>query len=336
MVNGETEQLTIRGKYDNDSTLGQRAFLAKRTFPGGTLVLFLTVVDVVQSDEGKYSCKVYTWIDETYKDVAQDSITMEIYTFPGKIFPSCESAPNTLKLRTGNRLVLTCSSDKGFPFIQLNWRCINCNAPISVRDSQIDDNTVASEIVLTLDASYNRAIFECKMTSAGFPERERSCTVGPLTIVQDLNGRGNELSTQTVSKVVESNGMQDISKDKICNTACETEDKYTLLYWAVAAVGTTILMLIFLTTTIIYCCKYNTMSAEVITAQNSFTSCDGAEPVYVSLQRRQPPEQNSMFMSVEDPNNSGNKVLMPREVFDEFYRSLSLKKRESNQVSIYD
>ena len=78
------------------------------------------------------------------------------------------------------------------------------------------------------------------------------------------------------------------------------------------------------------------MSAEVNTAQGSFSSCDGSEPVYVSLQRRQPPERNSMFMSVEDPNNPGNKVLMPREVFDEFYRSLSLKKRESNQVSIYN
>ena len=79
-----------------------------------------------------------------------------------------------------------------------------------------------------------------------------------------------------------------------------------------------------------YCCKYFTISGEVVAAQGSFTSCDGSEPVYVSLQRRQLPERNSMYMSVEDPNNPGNKVLMPREVFDEFYKSLSLKKRESN------
>ena len=31
-------------------------------------------------------------------------------------------------------------------------------------------------------------------------------------------------------------------------------------------------------------------------------------------------------MTIEDPNNPGNKVIMPKEVFDELYRSLSLKK----------
>ena len=30
-------------------------------------------------------------------------------------------------------------------------------------------------------------------------------------------------------------------------------------------------------------------------------------------------------MSVEDPNNPGNKVLMPKEVFEDFYISLSFE-----------
>ena len=70
----------------------------------------------------------------------------------------------------------------------------------------------------------------------------------------------------------------------------------------------------------------------------NITSTDGSEPVYVSLQARpelvvpekrsvyREPDRSSTYMSVEDPNNPGNKVLMPKEVFEDFYISLSLKK----------
>ena len=330
VVDGRTDPLSVRGKYDSDSTLGQRGFLAKRTFSDGSLILFLTVVDIVQSDGGKYSCKVYSWTDETINNVAQDSMIIEIYTFPSTKFPSCESDRNTLTLISGENVILTCTSEKAFPVVQLNWHCINLEITFSLRDATINEKTITSKLALTVDSSYNGAIFECKMTSAGFPDRERNCIIGPLKIVQDELDVGQ--SNKPGMNPVESNGIQNvgISKGEICNTPCPSEDKYTLLYWAVATVGTTILMFIFLTTTIMYCYKYFTISGEVVAAQGSFTSCDGSEPVYVSLQRRQPPERNSMFMSVEDPNNPGNKVLMPREVFDEFYRSLSLKKREPN------
>ena len=287
-------------------------------------------MDILQSDEGNYLCRVYSWTDKTINNVAQDSITIELYAFPTKMFPLCESDPNTLTLRAGNRVVFTCLSEKGFPAVQLNWRCINSNVPFFLHDSSISGNTLESEITLTVDASYNGAIFECKMTSDGFPDRQRICTIGPLKIAKDSVVTDKELSTQPTVKSQESNGKQNIMlKGEICNTPCPPEDHYSLLYWAMATVGTTILMFIFLTTTIMYCCKYFTISGEVVAAQGSFSSGDGTEPVYVSLQRRQP-ERNSMFMSVEDPNNPGNKVLMPRDVFDEFYRSLSLKKRESN------
>ena len=329
-VNGQTEQLTIQGNYNSHSKLGERAFLAKRTFSGGALVLFLTVVDVVKSDGGKYSCKVYSWSDETINNVAQDSMTIEIYTFPSTIFPSCESDRNTLALNTGENVILTCTSDNAFPLVQLNWHCVNLDIPLSLRDSTIDENKITSKTTLTVDSLYAGAIFECKMTSIGFPDRERTCTIGPLRILKDLDKTDIDIaqSAQPGITNVDPNDMQNILEGEICNT-CPPEDQWTLLYWAVATVGTTILMFIFLTTTILYCYKYFTISGEVVAAQGSFTCCDGSEPVYVSLQRRQLPERNSMFMSVEDPNNPGNKVLMPREVFDEFYRSLSLKKGDS-------
>ena len=335
IVNEDTEQITYKENYDSDSSLGQRGFLAKRTFSDGSVVLFLTVVDISPSDEGEYLCKVHSVVRGTFNDIAEDTTAITIFSFPDKIFPSCSITSNKIRISAGERMTLGCKSQQSFPVVNLNWNCINGDIPFTIHNSQEGEMEI-SEITLTLHKSYNGAVFECKMTSSGFPEKVRSCTIGPLNIAHTSNDI--DKPTQNNVHVLESQPNVDLVSAGKCGLECPPENKYVLLYWAVATVGTTILMLVFLTTTVIYCCKYQTMSAEVISAQGSFTSCDGTEPVYVSLQRRQLPERNSMYMSVEDPNNPGNKVLMPREVFDEFYRSLSLKKRDrqTTQGSVYE
>ena len=329
LANGDTDPLTLRGNYDDESSLGQRGFLAKRTFSDGSMVLFLTVIDVSLTDQGSYLCKVYTDVHGNYAEITRDTIDIEIYRFPSNSYPSCSTTPNNHIIQGSEKLTLTCTSEKGFPVPELNWSSTKNDVHFDIIDSQNDDS-ISSKLTVTVDATHNGAVFVCKLTSPGFPDRVRLCMYGPFTVLSNagdndavfLNGRGfNTIQP----KPNQNDGTFKATK---CNDSCPTDDPYAILYWTVACVGTSILMFIFLTTTIFYCCKYHTISAEVITAQNSFTSCDGSEPVYVSLQRRQLPERNSMFMSVEDPNNPGNKVLMPKEVFDEFYRSLSLKKRE--------
>ena len=253
---------------------------------------------------------------------------VEIYTFPDKIFPTCNSELNTLQLNVGETLKLSCTSQKGYPVVELKWSCINFDIPFKTHHNSQNGDMEMSEITVTVDVSQNGAVFVCKMTSKGFPDKVRSCTVGPLNIAQSTSNIDAKKPIQNNVNVVKSNTNIDHDTAKKCEMECPLEDRYILLYWAVACVGTTILMFIFLTTTIIYCCKYQTIAGDVVTAHGSFTSCDGSEPVYVSLQRRQLPERDSMFMSVEDPNNPGNKLLMPREVFDELYRSLSLNKRD--------
>ena len=323
LANGDTDLLAVRGNYVSQSSLGQRGFLAKRTFSDGSMVLFLTVVDVSPNDRGSYLCKVYSDLHGNYDDLARDSTDIEIYTFPSTLYPTCISVPGT---RGTGKLTLTCTSEKGFPVAELNWSCSKNDVHYDVYDSQSEDS-ITSEISISVDATHNGVVFVCKLTSPGFPDRVRSCTYGPLTGLTNAGDKNIIVSTKPSLNVLQSSSNEGSHKIIKCNTSCPPDDPYTILYWAVACVGTTILMFIFLTTTIIYCCKYQTTSGEIVAAENSFTSCDGSEPVYVSLHRRQP-EGNSMFMSVEDPNNPGNKVLMPREVFDEFYRSLSLKKSE--------
>ena len=119
-----------------------------------------------------------------------------------------------------------------------------------------------------------------------------------------------------------------VLSETTCNDHCPDEDTGIIVYLAAGTVGATILMLTFLITTIILCCRYCKISAEVRAVQRSVPYDDGSKPVYVSLQRRPEPDRSSMYMSDEDQNNPGNKIIMSREVIEEFYRSLSLKRKK--------
>ena len=120
-----------------------------------------------------------------------------------------------------------------------------------------------------------------------------------------------------------------------CGTSCSPEDESTILFYLIVSTsGASILCIVFLTTTLIGCYQYNSVSRVMRNAHTDvYDTSDGSEPVYVSLQRRQGnernsiiSERNSMYMTLEDPNNPGNKIIMPKEVFDELYSTLTLKR----------
>ncbi len=347
-INGQTQRITVDNHYA-DNSIGRRSYLAKRTFMDGSHIFFLTVVNIEQGDEGEFICNVYSIMNKKHNDIAENSKKININTFPSNIYPSCQSTPDIASVTLGDRLLLKCTSERSFPLVTLTWS--------SSSDSSISHNTrnatsysiVSFETSLVLQRSHNGAVFVCTMTSPGFPQKERSCLIGPLNIIHDSSD--GVLATNLVGGIVKSPKQGSSIRGDACNSSCPTADKFTLLYWAVALVGTTILMLIFLTTTIIWCCKYHAMSNEVTSPVErrsvTYTSGDVIDPVYVSLQRRTEHDRSctystyvtrpepdrsstyssySSYMTVEDPSNPGNKVIMPKEIFDEFYRSLSLKK----------
>ena len=62
--------------------------------------------------------------------------------------------------------------------------------------------------------------------------------------------------------------------------------------------------------------------------QQGMVSCNqDTDPVYVSLQRRSNYER--VYMPFEEPNITENKVVLPKEVFDEFYQSIRMKSVQS-------
>ena len=327
IMDTRTEQLTMGDTY-MQSTIFQRVFLAKRKLTGTTAAYFLTIVDVLIADKARYVCNVNTYTNGISTNIGHDNIDIEVYTFP-KANPICQIAPNGYTFRKGDKLVLTCTSANAHPVVDLEWSSGSSGEPISAQ-SVNDASTVYSDLAVFMQEKYDGTIFICTMRSRGFPDRERSCYVGPITM-----SRSNEFSDIDVNLVPSINSETKVifNEDGTllsheCMNSCSTEDEHNMIiYLGAGSTGATILMITFLISTIVLCYKYCMISEETRAAQ-MISSGDGSEPVYVSLQRRPEPDRSSMFLSVEDPNNPGSKVLMPRELVEEFYRSLSLKRKK--------
>ncbi len=308
------------------STLQHRVFVSKRSIPGGDDIYFITITQVSLQDQGRYACKVGHYVGTDYVKLDENSIDIEVYFLPDRIYPQCQSIPaNTKNLDENIDLKFTCISSKGIPAVTLRWITNKNIDMVSVDRNQ--DDTISSEVNIRTSAFHDGSVFICEMTSSGFQDFKRTCQVGPITLRKKIDTDNIPMLPPIIP--TERNNQNDqtiLPISNNCDDECASDDTFTILYLSVATIGATILCIVFFTTTIVWCCKYNRASAEIKRAQRNIAGGDGSEPVYVSLQTRPGKETNSMLMSVDDPNNPGDKVTMPKEVFDEFYRSLTLKK----------
>ena len=329
--NGNTDKISEDYTYYPSSLL-QRIFISKRATSGSTTVYFMTLVDVSHDDQGQYICSVSSMKNRRLVEIATNSLAIEILSFPRNLYPICQGIPNMIRVNIGTKLRFICTSEKTNPVVELQWSS-NKEYISSPINNLNNDDTISSEITIVTKSSHNGVSFVCTMKSIGFPERQRTCFVGPIAVISRTNEHGTivigsrdrELSN---TQNRDPNRGSDLRLSNGCDMTCPAEDTNAVLYLATGTMAATILMLTFLTTTIILCCKYYKISGEVRAVQRNISCSDGSDPVYVSLQRRPEPDRSSMYMSVEDPHNPGNKVLMPRELVEEFYRSLSLKRKK--------
>ena len=169
---GRTEPI-ITGETYMQSSLSDRVFLARRSYPGGTVVYFITLVDVILSDRGRYLCHVYSVNEGELYKIGSDSETIEIYSFPSKLYPECENYPNKRIFSLGETMKLKCTSEKSYPLVDLKWSNSISNGYFSTQNVS-DIDSVAFETSVTIEQSYDKTVFVCTMTSTRFPERERS------------------------------------------------------------------------------------------------------------------------------------------------------------------
>ena len=317
---GGSEQISSGSSIRESSSVKDRVYLAERTFTDGSMVYFLTMLDVISSDSGEYSCSVINFDGTLPTVLGHDSIDVEILTFPDKSQPSCTGNPPNLMLTKENTLELTCSSYKTVPIVDLKWRSLLTYEYLQSSDLSVGDSVVSQHYVRT-NMAHNGAIFRCEMTSPGFPDRIRSCEIGPISVESPLNTVALSLTTRTPKDVIRLETTKPIGD---CLNTC-TSSSEEIFYLTISTGATCLLAIIFFLTTITMCCKYHNVSSNVRPRSVPSPPSLASDPVYVSLQRRNTNER--VYMTLEDPNNPEGKVLLPKEVFDEFYnRTLSLKK----------
>ena len=319
-LNSRTEQITI-GEYISPTVENLNAFLATRTFSDGSSVHFVTVVDVSTNDQGKYICKVF---DTGFNHRVEDSIDLRVFSYPGELYPLCSSIPNQpIVVTLGETITVKCTSETGLPAIKMKWMN-NKSARYIADRNRTDGNMVHSEAILRIDTSLRGAVLSCEITSKGFPDWKRTCNVGPIKVHSNEN---HEVVLNDANKNKETNDQRDLLKPSLTGKCGKCSDGDMLqFYLTIATVGTGFLTIFFLTTTIILCYKYHHISAvtrrepsRVLTPQQSI------EPVYVSLQRRSV-NADREYMTLEDPNNPDNKIILPRETFDDYCRTMTLKR----------
>ena len=300
-------------------------FLSKRTFPGGSIVYFLTVVGASNEDEGEYICKVVDFV--TFSVITEDSVNVNIYSYPADRYPMCTSVPNqSVILRVHDSLTLKCTSENGVPSIQMKWINIKSSSDV-LAETTTEDNLQRTEAYISIDETLQGAVFVCEISSTGFADWKRTCVVGPITVIsnhlEEVNGftTSNTVSKNSGAKNIDSNIgiLQDSCYD------CSDNDMLQL-YLTATTIGMSFFTVIFLTSTMILCYKYHNISEAARRRPTSIVATNPpVEPIYVSLQRRLTPEQRE-YMTLEDPNNPDSKIILPKETFDEYCRTMTLKR----------
>ena len=128
MVNGRPQVITSGDNYMK-SPVHSRVYLALRTASDGSNIFFVTMLDVTEQDGGEYICKADSIVGNDY---IQDSIEIEIYSFPDSGYPLCTSTPvYPVHIYERGTLSLECTAGQSAPMVDLRWR----NIKIDTRSS---------------------------------------------------------------------------------------------------------------------------------------------------------------------------------------------------------
>ena len=178
-LDGESKSDQISWNEDVLPSVEDRVFLALRQIGDGSVVYFLSIIDVTEEDKGIYRCKVINTAD-TFAEIAADYVSIDILFFPSESFPVCDH-PQNMDVYAGDDVTLNCSSNAGNPIVALTWK--RTKTGTIPKSTQITQNGVTFS-VLNLQPSLedSETMYICHMSSNAFPELLKSCHVGPIKV----------------------------------------------------------------------------------------------------------------------------------------------------------
>ena len=139
----------------------------------------LVIRAVSLSDDARYECVVH---QQGRPVLSSDPARLEVHKIPDQSFPRCIPLEKA-SYRVGEKIRLTCISERGNPPVSLSWN--HGNRAIHTKVTQ-DDTVIGYRHLhydLTVTQSDHGATYQCKMTtSAASSTFQRSCSLGPLQV----------------------------------------------------------------------------------------------------------------------------------------------------------
>ena len=297
-----------------------RFFLAVRQFSDGSIVYFLSIIDVTRSDMGAYFCKVVDSTDNKFITLGAESVQLDVAYFPSVTDPVCQPE-REIEIHEGSVLTLNCSSEATIPLVDIQWtRTTSVDDPLTMDTTQ-DNARVYGTHRFVVTRKHNRAVFVCKITSVAFPDRLQTCHVGPLNVV--YSGRGDALVpgsdnqpdgglTYDIPNMDELIPDVVISKPAVnnleesCSELCPL-DESSVLFWITSTIVTGFVALLFVIFAVVLCVKYWNHQQPMYTRPKyvvPHTGMTTMEEIYVDLEGRQ--RQNSVYMTLGKSQNPKN------------------------------
>ena len=287
------------------STGEDRIFLAERQKNDGSMVQFMTLMNVVKSDQGKYSCEVMKLeAGKRPKVIVWDSVQIAVEYFPSEIYPIC-SPGEPLILQSGCNISFKCSSEKASPTVSMTWTKsgvnINGNADVLEFDSH-----VFSVLNVNITEKDDGAVYVCSIYSSAFYNRVQSCHIGPISVISNDSSLGNVNTPEHDSQLNQNWGQTNQSVDyQICREVCPTYPT-SYLYFIISTIIAVLLGMIFFSLFIILLIRYCRMQSATrisTTSKSEMVPLNrNLDEIYADIDGIRAPN-NRVYMTLETPQN---------------------------------
>ncbi len=282
---GVTERLSVNDNILSD--IDERVYLGVRKASDGSTIYFLSIMDATRMDRGEYICKVFRVSTATVVEMAAGSVNITSTYFPSD--PLC-AANGPLTLYAGSMLTLNCSVEIGNPIASVEWTRTGSSTALEAVQF-IQDKTIYKQLSLSLTLQDTNAIFFCRITSRAYPNRVRTCHVGPIRVLSTgiAPTLTSEITTghQSATEVSVSIMVNKTSIRRKCLQTCSPL-KSNLFYWILATIILGFLAIFFLVVGIYFFVRYYYVyndNAGQRHLDKIYTELEAEQVMYMSLKR---------------------------------------------------
>ena len=310
---GDEDVITSRLTWGDyvERGVDDRTFLAVRTQRDGSVVHFVTIIDVRREEEGEYRCSIRD--SNTLGEIVGDDVPVKVHHLPPEHNPICSSVSASEPVKPGDVLTLSCASEMAYPSVNLVWtRTGDYDDDISGMTSSPEVMTAGGVhtlvLNLTVSAQDNGAVFVCTASSVSFSEYSKACHIGPLK-VKHIPSIGEEGTNDIINRHKPSSDIADetyYDKDNTirqilpdaaatieCNEYCTTTLSTPTFYWIIATVIAGIFAALLFFVGVVLVVKYRRTpkyDVEPVYMQTYGSSSGRTEDIYTELDLGSPPD----------------------------------------------